>query len=326
MSTERPLVSVVIETITARYDGETGERMADDLAPTLTALERQTYPPDRVETVVVVDSDVPLDSVEEVRRRFPFVTLAESGATNYCAAKNAGAKAARGSVVALIDGDCVPDPPWLERLVSRLGPGVAVVAGRTRYARASAQARALSVPGFGYVVGDEAGNASGINLNNAAFGRDVLVENPLDERIRRNGGCYFLYHQLRDAGKRMLYEPGAVVAHGVDDIRGVEFVRKHFGRGFDGVGVYRLDGRGLLRGTRVFKRYGAAGLAAITAHRIVRDWAWIARHRRQIGVADAAVPLFALVAVLIRSIELAGMIAAVVDPEHYDRRAARPSS
>lgn len=323
---ELPLVSVVIETITARYDVETGESMADDLSPTLTGLERQTYPRARIETVVVVDAKVPARSVDEVRRRFPFVTFAESVATNYCAAKNAGAKAARGSVVALLDGDCEPDREWLERLVAQLRPGVAAVAGRTRYTPVSRQARTLSVTDFGYVVGDESGNASGMNINNVAFPREVLIEHPFDERIRRNGGCYLLYHQLRAAGKQVLYEPRAVAAHGVGDIRGREFLRKHFGRGYDGVGVYRLDDRGLLRGTRVFRRYRAAGLLGITAHRIVSDWSWIARNRRQIGIPGAAVPFFGIVAAGIRSIELVGMLAAVVDPGRYERPSPRSSA
>lgn len=321
-----PLVSVVIDTITARYDVEGGGSMAEDLAATLTGLERQSYPRELIEAIVVLDGNVPAMAADEVRRRFPFVRFAESPAANYCAAKNAGAEVARGSIVALLDGDCEPEVEWLERLVSRLEPSIAGVAGRTRYARTSLRARTLSVPDFGYVVAERSGAASGLNLNNVAFHRDVLREHPLDARIRRNGGCYFLYHQLRAAGKQVAYEPRAVTAHGVDDIRGREFLRKHFGRGYDSVAVYRLDDRCVLRGTRVFHRYGAAGLVAITAHRILRDWSWIARYRRQIGVPGPAVPYFGVVAIGTRLVELVGMIAAVIDPDRYTRDAQRPST
>ncbi len=312
-----PKVSVVIESITARYDVKGGAAMADDLAATLEGLERQTYPRELIEAIVVLDRAVPASAGDEVRRRFPFVRFTHSPAVNYYAAKNAGVRVAGGSVVALLDGDCEPEAKWLERLVCRLEPGVAAVAGRTRYAESSRAARTLSVPGFGYVVGDESGAASGFNINNVAFDRELLLERPFDERIRRNGGCYLLFHQLRADGRRVLYEPSAVVAHGVGDIRGLEFLRKHFGRGYDGVMVYRVDDRGVLRGSNFFRRFGVAALVAITGRRILRDWWWLARHRGQIGISGASLPYFGAVAGGIRMVELVGMITAVVDPDRY---------
>jgi glycosyltransferase involved in cell wall biosynthesis len=318
-----PRVTVVIETITARYDVQSAGSMADDLAPTLTGLERQSYPRELIEAIVVLDGKVPASAPDEVRRRFPFVAFAESPEMNYYAAKNAGAKAAGGSVVALLDGDCEPEPDWLESLVSALEPGVAAVAGRTRYARATFRARTLSIAGFGSVgAADASSAATGFNLNNVAFDRDVLVAHPFDSRLRRNGGCYLLYHQLRAAGKKVMYEPRAVTAHGTDDIRGWEFLRKHFGRGYDTVTVLRLDERQLLRATRPFLRFGAAALVAITLRRIVVDWRWIARQRSGLGVGGAAVPYYGAVAVGLRLVELAGMIAAVVDPDRYSRSSA----
>jgi glycosyltransferase involved in cell wall biosynthesis len=316
---EHPAVSVVVETVNARYGVGGGRSLAEELAPALTGLERQSYPHDETEAIVVVDRDLPRAAADELVQRFPFVRLAESPAANYFAAKNAGADAARGSIVAMLDGDCEPSVDWLARLVSRFGPHTAVVAGRTRYAGTSLARRTLSVPGFGYIVSDRSGAATGFNLNNVAFRRQVLRETPLDERIRRDGGCSLLFHQLRAAGREMVYEPRAVVAHGVGDIEGVRFVRKHFGRGYDCVGLYRRDDRGVLRGTPVLRRYGRAALVPITVHRILRDWSFLARYWRQIGVPAYSVPYFGLVAVGLRSIELAGMVAATVDPDRHAR-------
>ncbi len=322
---DRPLVSVVIETMTTRYDLKPSASMADDLAPTLLGLQRQTYPADLIEAIVVLDPEVPAAAAEAVRRRFGFVRFVASPVANYFAAKNAGAHAARGSVVALLDGDCVPDAAWVERLVSRLEPGIAAVGGRTRYAAVTPLANTLAVPDFGYVGADESDAASGFNVNNVAFRREVLLDHPLDGRLRRNGGCYFLYHQLRAAGERVAYEDGAIVSHGVGDIRGMEFVRKHFNRGFDGVSVYRLDEHGVLRGSSAFRRFGLPALAAITARRIALDWARLARERKQIGITIVSVPYYALVAVALRLIELAGMVCAVVSPDRYAVEAHAPS-
>jgi cellulose synthase/poly-beta-1,6-N-acetylglucosamine synthase-like glycosyltransferase len=319
MTEDRPLVSVVIETVAARFGTTHGTDLVAELERALTGVARQTYPAELIETVVVVDRAVAADQREMIRRRFPWVRFAESSRTNYFAAKNAGAGTARGSIVAMLDGDCEPTEQWVERLVSRLEPGVAAVAGRTRYAANRWQARILSVPGLGYVLEASDGTASGINLNNVAFHRDVLREHPLDERIRRNGGCVLLYHQLRAAGKRVVYEPGAVTEHSDGDVLGTQFISKHFGRGFDNVAVYRNDDLGVLRGTLPFRRYGLVALAGITARRILHDWVVLARHRDQIGIQGRAVPFYCVLAVALRSVEFAGMAAAVRNPDQVDR-------
>jgi glycosyltransferase involved in cell wall biosynthesis len=316
---DHPLVSVVIDTVTCRYDIERDASMAEDLAPTLLGLERQTYPKDRIEAILVLGPEATDAHADAVSRRFGFVRFVRSAVTNYCATKNQGARAARGSLVALLDADCAPDARWLEHLVSRLEPGIAAVAGKTRYATATPLARTLAVPDFGYVLADDAGMASGFNINNLMLRREVLVEHPLDPRIRRNGGCYLLYHQLRAAGRRVVYEDRAVVSHGTGDIRGTRFVRQHFGRGFDGVGVYRIDERRVLRGSSLFARFGAPALVAITARRILLDWVRLARHHKQVGISALSLPYFSAVAVVLRLIELTGMVAAVVRPDLYTR-------
>ena len=307
-----PKVSVVIESITARYDVKGGAAIADDLAATLEGLERQTYPRELIEAIVVLDRAVRASAATRCAALSVRALHAFAG-RNYYAAQNAGVRVAGGSVVALLDGDCEPEAKWLESLVCRLEPGVAAVAGRTRYAESSRAARTLSVPGFGYVVGDESGAASGFNINNVAFDRELLLE-----RLRRADPAQRRLlppvHQLRADGRRVLYEPSAVVAHGVGDIRGLEFLRKHFGRGYDGVMVYRVDDRGVLRGSDFFRRFGVAALVAITGRRILRDWWWLVRHRGQIGISGASLPYFGAVAGGIRMIGFVGMITAVVDP------------
>jgi glycosyltransferase involved in cell wall biosynthesis len=313
----------VIETINVRLDENRDASFADALSPTLTGLARQSYPRELIDAIVVVGPDVPGQGMAEIQRRHPFVRFSESPAPNYFAAKNAGAQAARGSVVAMLDGDCEPDVDWLVQLVSRLRPGVAAVAGRTRYAGATLQTWTLSVPGFGYVLSDASGEASGFNINNVAFPREVIQNHPFDPRIRRNGGCVLLYHQLRAAGKEVVYEPGARTRHSSDGVRGWRFLAMHFGRGFDGVALYRLDEDDVLRGTRYFRRFGGVALLPITARRILGDWSRIVRHRRQIGVPTLAVPYFAAVALGLRLIELLGMIAAVLDPDRYSRPSDR---
>ena len=151
-------VSVVVETITTREDSKGA--LADDLRGTLEALAKQTVAPDEV--IIVLDDHIEHGAADEVRRRYPYAKFAASKQSNYFAAKNAGAAIAAGDIVALLDGDCVPAPDWLELLLARLTPGVSGVAGHTRYSGGSLAARTLSVPDFSFVFEKESGASTGM--------------------------------------------------------------------------------------------------------------------------------------------------------------------
>jgi glycosyltransferase involved in cell wall biosynthesis len=303
-----PLISVVIETITARFDTR-GSALADVLAAPIAALDGQTYPRDRIETIVVVDDGIDEAEIAAIARRHPRVVLVKSDASNYFAAKNRGAAAASGELIVFLDGDCVPESDCLERLADSFEPDVAVVAGRVLYSGGSWTARIFSVPDFAYILTRSDGQANGLNLSNAAFRRELIMRHPLDERLRRNGGCYQLFHRIRGAGARVLYQPAAVASHGID-VGGLGFLRKHFDRGYDGLAVYRFDDAGLFRGTAWVRRLGPIALAALTVRRILVDWARLARHRRQIGIPTAALPGYAIVAGARRGGGRAGALAA----------------
>jgi glycosyltransferase involved in cell wall biosynthesis len=314
----RDLVSVVVETVTAREDGP-GGALADSLAGTIAAIAAQIWPADSIETILVLDAEVSAPEREAIAGRYPAARIVDSRTSNYFEAKNAGAAAASGAFVALIDGDCEPDPSWLERLMARFEPGVAAVAGRTRYGGTSRAERIFSIPDFAYVVDSGGGRASGFNINNVVFRRETLLAHPFESRIARNGGCYFLFHRLRAAGALVLYEADAVVRHG-NDVAGLGFVRKHFDRGHDGVDVYRLDRDSVLRGTRLFRRLGPLALAGFSARRTLIDWRNLVRHRRQIGIGAAAIPFYCAVAFMLRSIELCGAMKAVAFPRNGKAR------
>ena len=306
----RPLISVVIETITARADVTTGA-LPEDLERTFRALERQTWPNEAIEPILVVDGEVTDSDRSELASRWPGARLVSSPACNYFDAKNAGARSASGDFVALLDGDCAPADDWLERLMERMEPGVAAVAGRTRYTGETLGERIFSIPDFAYVVDRGDGSASGFNINNVVFRREVLLDNPFDTRIARNGGCYFLFHRLRTQGARILYAPDARVSHG-NDIAGLRFARKHFDRGYDSVTVYRLDSTPVLRGTRLFRRFGPFALVGFSARQTAIDWTRLLRHRRQIGIRLWSLPLYCAVSAMLRSIELCGAITATM--------------
>lgn len=306
----RPLASVIVETIAARLDARNGA-LWEKVAPTMEALQRQTFSREMSEQILVLDAYVATRDAEELHRRWPEVKLVSSLRSGYFVAKTAGAAAANGKFVAFVDSDCVPDQDWLENILAPFTPAVSAVGGRTRYASDSPLARALSVPDFGYILAERDGSGSGFNFSNVAFRRDVFLSHPLDLRLHRDGGCYLLYHQLIAEGARVLNEPRAIVHHGFDPgLRGM--IRKHYQRGYAGVLAYRLDDRQVLRGTGLYRRLGAISLFPITFRRTLRDWMRIFRHRRQIGISRQKLPFFCCLAVTTRTIELAGGLAAAV--------------
>ena len=79
---------------------------------------------------VIAVSDRSSDGSTGVVRRFPEVTLLSASNTGPYAARNAGAAASEGDVIALTDADCEAAPDWLRRIAEAFAhPATAVTIG-----------------------------------------------------------------------------------------------------------------------------------------------------------------------------------------------------
>lgn len=321
----QPRVSVVIETITTRAEGALST-LTGDLGRPLAALKRQTYPWALIQPIVVLDRAVDGAEADGLRRLHPdirFVIAPRAG--NYFAAKNAGVAASTGELVAMLDGDCEPAADWLDVMVTAFRDDrVDVVAGCTRYPGKSWRARAFSYSSFAGATARPDGEATAFNLNNVGFRRDVLIDFPFDERVVRHGGCYLHYAHLRAAGKRIVYCPAMRMWHGSGDVGNFAFIGKHFQRGLDAIDIHDNDRDAVLRGTPIVRRFGLLGLTALSIRRIVNDWRTIIAQRRQMEVGWASVPILAAMAVMLRSIELAGSFTAYLKRDRPPAVTMRP--
>ncbi len=91
---------------------------ADRLRVCLSALSRQSYPPDLYEVIVVDNGS--MDDVAAVTESFQFCRYCRETKIGSYAARNCGVRLARGNILAFTDADCIPDPGWLEHGVTEL--------------------------------------------------------------------------------------------------------------------------------------------------------------------------------------------------------------
>jgi glycosyltransferase involved in cell wall biosynthesis len=118
MPADAPATSVVVST----YD----EKRWEDLVACLESLRGQGTAP--LETIVVVDHNPAL--LKRVGETFPEVrAVANERPRGLAGARNTGAEAARGEVIAFIDDDARAEPAWIERLIACFGPREVVGAG-----------------------------------------------------------------------------------------------------------------------------------------------------------------------------------------------------
>ena len=111
-----PLLSVIVPTLSR----------PEPLARCLAALAAQDYPVDRFEVIVVDDGgEQPLDAVVAGCRGPMPLTLLRQANAGPGAARNHGAAAAGGTLLAFTDDDCLPEPGWLAALARqhRATPG-----------------------------------------------------------------------------------------------------------------------------------------------------------------------------------------------------------
>ena len=227
--TQSPTYSVIVPTY----------RRPASLARCLDALGAQTIGRDRFEVIIVDDgsADSPRDVVARAAASVD-VRLIEQANAGPAAARNTGARAARGAYVVFTDDDCRPEPGWLRAIdeIAARHPGRAIggrvvnALGDGLYSTAS---QLLIEFLYEYFNVDESGGrffiTSNLALPTDSFRRigGFDVSFPLAAAEDRD-----LCDRWREAGLAMVYCDDAVVRH--EHALGLgSFCRQHFtyGRG-----------------------------------------------------------------------------------------------
>jgi len=203
-----------------------------DIVAGIEALSRQTVAP--LETLLVVDGNP--DLLARAQDAFPHVrVIANVHAKGISGARNTGIAEAKGAIVAFLDDDALPEPDWVEQLLTPYADAAVMAVGGKAVPAWPDRRPDHLVAELDWVVGctyqgmpvdtADVRNATGCNMS---MRRSVFdVAGTFDESIGRIGkiplGCDETELCIRLAqripGARVVYEPRALVHHRVTEPR-----------------------------------------------------------------------------------------------------------
>lgn len=223
------MISVIIPAYNARAT----------IGVALEALLRQTIPRDAFEVIVVDDGSTDGTAAVAAPHADRVIVQEHAGPA---AARNRGAYDARGDILVFTDGDCEPEPRWLERLTAPLeDPGVVAVKGayRTRqrgivarFAQAEFEERYRRLRGYDQIdFVDTYSAAIRADAFRAVGGFDIRFPKANNEDVD-------LSYKLAARGARMVFAPDALVYHRHPEKIG-RYLRTKFLRAYWRAMVYR---------------------------------------------------------------------------------------
>lgn len=296
-----PVLSVVVVS-----DYAAGEALASDgLHSTLSALARQRHAAD-VEVIVCEDDRLARALPPDVLDLCPGARLLSVPATGSYALKNAGVRAARAPIVAILDADCRPLPGWTDALLEAFGrePAIDAVSGRTDYGGATAVQRIFALLTRAYLDPGRRSATRFVSNNNAAWRRPTLVAHPLPEHL----GPFAARAQseaARRAGARFGFEPGMRAVHAFEGISMELDIRRNIGFGTIAT---RLADRALPYAWLTCA--GRVSIPLFVAGKCVATWGDCLRAFRAYRVRLYELPVALALAPVVHAIEATGMWAA----------------
>jgi mycofactocin system glycosyltransferase len=262
----------------------------------LSSLLTLDYPADKVEVIVVDDAS--RDHTAAVVRRFNTRLIIQPHNQGQSAARNIGAEAAQGEIIAFLDSDCIASPNWLRELVPYFQDSrVALVGGYVdayyREKRMDRYEQACSALNMGPepLMGRGDRCVFYVPTCNMLVRKAVYKQaGGLDERLRV-GEDVDLCWRLMAAGHHLLYKPGGAVLH------------KHRNRLFSAL-FRRFDygtSEAVLyaRFPKISKQFPwqSAGIATIVAGAVAlatQSWFWLALLAAGLPVVEAGGKQFQL--------------------------------
>jgi glycosyltransferase involved in cell wall biosynthesis len=198
-----PRVSVVV----CAYNAE---RTMDQCLASLAVLNYPDYE-------VIVVNDGSRDRTLEIAEGHGYCRIISQPNRGLSVARNVGAEAATGEIVAYTDSDCVADRDWLTYLVAKMEASHLAACGGPNFPPPednlvpAAVAVAPGGPTHVLISDEVAEHIAGCNM---AFRRDVLMQlGGFDPTYRAAGDDVDICWRFQDAGYTIGFSPAAVVWH-----------------------------------------------------------------------------------------------------------------
>ena len=252
--------------------------------------------------VLVADSSGDPAFAQLLEEQFPAVRRIDAVGMGYDEAKVKTARAARGSFVVYLDGDCIPDDQeWLSHHLAALRAGAPATGGFTRYDGGFGGA-VESVLDFGFLLPAGRRALGCYAFNNSAFRRDLFLEAPPPDGPMRCR-CYAHAQLLGHRGTPVQMVPEARVRHERQPL-----FRERYRQGYDAVAACWTNPA--LPQTRVL-RLGLLAAPLFYSQAVVSDWRRIRNGRRDLELTGWRAPAAAALVPALRLIDFAGMVRAL---------------
>ncbi len=223
-------VSVIIPTYNA----------ADRLRECLQALEKQNFPREQYEIIVVDDGST--DATALIIKNY-YVRYYYQMNKGPAAARNKGVKMAIGNIILFTDSDCIPDNNWIKEMVSSFqSPEIAGVKGTYKTAQRALWARFAQIEFIeryklllknkyiDMIDTYSAGYRKNLFLSMGGFDTSFPVPNNEDTDLS---------YRMSLNGYKMVFNPDAIVWHTGHPDTTMKYVKLKFWRGYWRMVVYQ---------------------------------------------------------------------------------------
>ena len=211
------------------------------LGQCIAALQSQSLARDQYEIIVVDDGST--DQTTQVAHQYGVRLICQPNA-GPAAARNRGAQAARGRIILFTDADCVPEPNWIEAMISPFADqDVVGVSGRIRTHQKGLVPRFIQLEyddRYGNIAKhryiDHINTATGAYRRERFLGSRGFLENLLGAEDVE------LSFRLANRGHKMVSAPEAIVYHRHPESI-LEYARRKYHYGYWRTLVYRRHPR-----------------------------------------------------------------------------------
>jgi glycosyltransferase involved in cell wall biosynthesis len=325
MRLDRPVVSVIVE-------GYNESRDLGKVVNTLEALQRQDFPTDQVEVILMGSASQVKQWQALYHDGGPFwgVEAVSAEGLSYLQLKNHGAQHASAEILAFTDSDVYPHPTWLSSLVNGIHGGGDVSIGLSLFKSATgwewrhATRLAAASITWGWVVGKQSDpdrripRPVGFMDHNFGLRAETFRKHQYSPKFGRLCGAPLLMQSFLDGGKKLVLQPHQRVTHYF--AWGYWLKGLHFRYGYE---VYMLR--------RLNEHYPDQWIARTTVLEPIITLVWhmlldIPRWFRISRLLDIhpvrrawLLPVVVVISCAARTAEMCGMYATMVAPEAMRR-------